>query len=476
MAEQKKTSALRRYISYGTGFLGDALYYQFITTYLLVFLTGPAGLSPKDAGTIGSIIVLADAVGSLFVGRITDGLKCRYGRRRPVLLFSAFVLPLIFFLLFLTVGGSDGQKVVYYTAMGLLFYSFFILYYVSQTAFGADISEGYDDSIKMNSVVSFITNLGTFACLAMPLPVIKWLQSRGMTPSHSWSAFAAGMSTIVFCGILFCWNETRGREKLGVVDTKSQSWREMLSDYKELLHIKPYRRLIETKFTLNFCYTIYSSSMVFFITYCIGGNHEAVTSLAYTFNTILGFAVIPVVTGIALKFGKRNMTMMTSVVYGIAGIVLYLIGIRSVPLLLLYVLAHSIGTHGFWQLFSTNLYDVADLDEYCSGRRREGNIVGLQSFLCGISVSLTVRVLTLLLDSTGFDGSAAVQNDASLKMLAICFVLLPGIVSILGALCMSLYKVDRKGHKLVREALSRRRLGDAPLSEEETEIIEAMLR
>ena len=149
--EEKKIFQLRKYIAYGTGFLGDAFYYQFITTYLLVFLTGPAGLTPKNAGTVGSIIVLADAVGSLFVGRVTDGLKCKYGRRRPVLLFSAFVLPLIFCLLFVTVGGTDSQKVVYYTAMGLLFYLFFILYYVSQTAFGADISDGYDDSIKMNS-------------------------------------------------------------------------------------------------------------------------------------------------------------------------------------------------------------------------------------------------------------------------------------------------------------------------------------
>ena len=175
MTAEKKGGNLRRYIAYGTGFLGDALYYQFITSYLLVFLTGPVGLGSKDAGTVGSIIVLADAVCSLFVGRVTDGLKCRYGRRRPVLLFSAFVVPLIFCMLFLTTGGTDAQKVLYYTAMGLLFYAFFIFYYVTQMAFGADIAEGYDDSIKMNSTVSFITNLGTLACLAMPLPVIKWL-------------------------------------------------------------------------------------------------------------------------------------------------------------------------------------------------------------------------------------------------------------------------------------------------------------
>ena len=476
MTKDRKSGGLRKYIAYGTGFLGDALYYQFITSYLLVFLTGPAGLGSKDAGTVGSIIVLADAVCLLFVGRFTDGLKCKYGRRRPILLFSAFVLPLIFSLLFLTVGGSDGQKVVYYTAMGLLFYSFFIMYYVSQMAFGADISDGYDDSIKMNSVVSFITNLGTLACLAMPLPVIKLLQSRGMTPSGSWSAFTAGMSAIVCFGLLFCWNETRGREKLGVVDTKSQSWSEMLSDYKELLQIKPYRRLIETKFILNFCYTMYSSSMVFFITYCVGGDSEWITSLAFTFNTVLGFAVIPIVTGIALKLGKRRMTVITALFYGLAAVVLYFLGIHSIPFLLLYVFVHSVGVHGFWQLYSTNLYDVADLDEYRSGRRREGNIVGLQSFICGFSVSLTVRVMTLLLDRAGFDGGAAAQSPQALNMLSVCFILLPGIASIAGAASMYLYKVEREGHLLVKEALARRAAGEAPLNEDETAEIEAMFR
>ena len=476
MTAEKKKGGLRKYVAYGTGFLGDALYYQFISSYLLVFLTGAVGMSPKDAGTVGSIIVLADAAGSLFVGRFTDGLKCRYGRRRPVLLFSAFVLPLLFCLLFVTVPGADPQRVVYYTATGLLFYLFFILYFVSQTAFGADISDGYDDSIKMNSTVSFITNLATLACLAMPLPVIKWLQSRGMTPSSAWFAFAAGMSVIVLCGLLFCWNETRGREKLGVVDTKSQSWREMLRDYRELLQIKPYRRLIETKFILNFCYTMYSSAMVFFITYCVGGDSEWITSLAYTFNTLLGFAVIPLVTGIALKYGKRRMTVMTSAFYGVSGIVLYFIGIHSVPFLLLYVLVHSVGVHGFWQLYSTNLYDVVDLDEFRSGRRREGNIVGLQSFICGISVSLTVRILTLLLDSAGFDGSLAAQDAPALRMLQICFILLPGISSVAGAVSMYLYKVERQGHLLVREALDRRKAGEPPLDDDDATKIEAMLR
>ena len=68
MTDTAKKNGLRKYLAYALGFLGDAFYYQFISSYLLVFLTGPAGLSSKDAGTIGSVIVLADAFFSLFVG------------------------------------------------------------------------------------------------------------------------------------------------------------------------------------------------------------------------------------------------------------------------------------------------------------------------------------------------------------------------------------------------------------------------
>jgi GPH family glycoside/pentoside/hexuronide:cation symporter len=361
-------------------------------------------------------------------------------------------------------------------ASGFLFYAVFILYYVSQTALGADISDGYDDSIKMNSINSVITNTGSLVCLAVPLPAIAWLQRKGMSPSHAWFFFVLAMSLAVSACMLISWNDSRGREKLGVVDEKSQSFREMLHDYADLLKIKPYRRLIETKFILNFCYTIYSNAMVFFITYRIGGDSEWITSLAYTFNTVLGFAVIPFVTALAFKFGKKWMTVGTSVFYGLAGVLLFFSGVRSLPALLFYVLAHSIGVHGFWQLYTTNLYDVADLDEYCSGRRREGNIVGLQSFICGFSVSLTVRIMTLLLQGAGFDGSAAVQTDAALSMLDVCFVLLPGITSLLGAACMLFYRVNREGHLLVREALARRSAGEALLNAADTTKIEAMLR
>ena len=103
-----------------------------------------------------------------------------------------------------------------------------------------------------------------------------------------------------------------------------------------------------------------------------------------------------------------------------------------------------------------------------------GSFIVLADAFC--SVSLTVRVMTLLLDSAGFDGQLAEQSASALSMLDVCFVLLPGITSLLGAACMFFYRVNREGHMLVREALDRRAAGEEPLNAADTTKIEAMLR
>ena len=469
-------NGLSKYLTYGTGFLGDAFFYQFMTNFLLVFLVGPAAMNSKDTGTVASTIVLADAFFSIFAGRIIDGLKSKYGRKRPVLLFTAFAMPLMFWLSFFAIRGGDTVKIIYYTCTGFAFYALFVTYYIAVTALGADISEGYDDSIKLNAYVSFVTNAASLCCLAMPLPVIRFIQRLGVSEPHAWFVFAGIMSFLTMSGILACWNNSRGKEILDGTSSGSQSFKEMFSDYRQLLKLKPYRRLIEAKSVLNFCFSIYSSCLVFYITFRIPGDSAAIASLAYTFNTILSFAVIPVLSAFALKFGKRYTTVVGCSIYAAIGFALYFIGVTTIPTLLIYVAGHAIGVAGFWQLYTTNLYDVADLDEYRNGVRREGNIVGLQSFICTLFISVTLRVFTILLDSSGFNVNNPVQSESALAMLNITFILLPAITSLMGALIMYAYKITKDGNRLVREALERRKNGSEELSSEEIAKIEAMYK
>lgn len=472
----QKKGGISKYLNYSVGFLGDAFLYQFMTSFLLVFLTGPAAMSSKDAGTVASTIVLADAFFSIFAGRIIDGLKCKYGRKRPVLLFTAFAMPLCFWLTYLTIGGPDSFKVIYYTCTGFGFYALFVTYYIAFTALGSDIADNYDDSIKMNAYVSFVTSLAALICLALPLPIVEWLENQGVSAQRAWFIFAGAMSIITMAGILLSWNDSRGRERLNGTSSGSQSFREVFSDYRQLLKLKPYRRLIEVKSVLNFCFSIYSSCLVFYISFRIPGDSAMITSLAYTFNTILSFAVIPVLSAFALKFGKRWTTVVGCAIYGVIGLVLYFTGVTTIPALLIYVAGHAIGVAGFWQLYTTNLYDVVDLDEYRNGVRREGNIVGLQSFICTLCISITLRVFTLMMDASGFDVNQPAQTGEALSMLNMTFILFPAITSLIGGLIMYTYKVSKEGNRLVREALERRKNGELQLSSEEIAKIEAMYK
>ena len=83
------------YFSYSVGGLAEAGLYQYITTFQLIFLTGVVKIPPAVAGTITSAAILLEAICCFVVGHLSDSLRWRYGRRRPFILLTAFLLPSI---------------------------------------------------------------------------------------------------------------------------------------------------------------------------------------------------------------------------------------------------------------------------------------------------------------------------------------------------------------------------------------------
>src|SRR5699024_12204472 len=80
-------------------------YYSFITWtafsyYGLYFFTDVVGLSAIFAGAIISLGIFWDAITDPIVGGISDNLKSKYGRRRPLIIGGALPFVLISILMF----------------------------------------------------------------------------------------------------------------------------------------------------------------------------------------------------------------------------------------------------------------------------------------------------------------------------------------------------------------------------------------
>lgn len=472
MAEGRK-SRTKLYIGYGLGFLCDPCCYQFMALYQILFLTKVAGLSAAHAGTVSSISMMADAVFGLVAGKFSDNLRSRFGRRRPLLLAVTFTMPLAFCMMFRSVEAADEAKLAYYMSFGVLFWISFAVCFVSYVALGADVARDYDDRIILDSYSKVFSTIAAIVGTALPLTAIDFMIGRGVRESDAWFSYALLLAFIVFTGLFICWNVTRGQEKPVSGKPEKQGLAGFVRDCAQLMTLKPYRKIILSKIASSVSYITFSGTLVFFISFVMEGDSRF-TVLLYTLSNIFTLFLVPFVAKMTLKIGKRSYIVLSQFATALLGMLFGLFGVQGKLALVAYMLIIVFGQSSFWQLCNSNLYDMTDLDFYKFRRRREGNIMALQSFLNTMGSAVAIKLYTWMLELSGFSAASATQPDAALRMLNVLFIWVPSIAALAAGYIMWTYKVDKHRFMLLKEHLDRLEEGEEGLREEEIAQIEEM--
>lgn len=472
MAEDRK-SRRKLYIGYGLGFLCDPCCYQFMALYQILFLTKVAGLSAAHAGTVSSISMMADAVFGLVAGKFSDNLRSRFGRRRPLLLAVTFTMPLAFCMMFRSVEAADEAKLAYYMSFGILFWISFAVCFVSYVALGADVARDYDDRIILDSYSKVFSTIAAIVGTALPLTAIDFMIGRGVRESDAWFSYALLLAFIVFTGLFICWNVTRGQEKPVSGKPEKQGLAGFVRDCAQLMTLRPYRKIILSKIASSVSYITFSGTLVFFISFVMEGDSRF-TVLLYTLSNIFTLFLVPFVAKTTLKIGKRSYIVLSQLATALLGMLFGLFGVRGKLALVAFMLIIVFGQSSFWQLCNSNLYDMTDLDFYKFRRRREGNIMALQSFLNTMGSAVAIKLYTWMLELSGFSVASATQPDAALRMLNVLFIWVPSIAALAAGYIMWTYKVDKHRFMLLKEHLDRLEEGEEGLREEEMAQIEEM--
>ncbi|NMA93361.1 MAG: MFS transporter [Clostridiales bacterium] len=472
MAEDRK-GRTKLYIGYGLGFLCDPCCYNFIALYQILFLTKVAGLSAAHAGIVSSISMMADAVFGLIVGKFSDNLRSRFGRRRPLLLAVTFTMPLAFSMMFRTIEAGEGAKLAYYMSFGTLFWISFAVCFVSYVALGADVAKDYDDRIILDSYSKVFSTIAAIVATALPLTAIDFMMDRGVRESDAWFSYALLLAFIAFAGLFTCWNVTRGYEKPVFGEPEKQGISGFVRDCVQLMTLKPYRKIILSKISSIVSNITFSGTLVFFISFVMEGDPRF-TVLLYTLSNIFILFLVPFIAKTSLRMGKRSYVVISQLAAALIGMLFGIIGIRRRIALVIYMLVFVFGQSSFWQLCNSNLYDMTDWDFYKFRRRREGNIMALQSFLNTMGSAVAIKLYTWMLEFSGFSATAATQPDAALTMLKILFIWVPSFAALAAGYIMWTYKVDKHRFMLLKEHLGRLEEGEEGLCEEKIAQIEEM--
>ena len=152
--------------------LGDLSTNTALAAFSLIFasyfLVQIAGLRPLLAGLVPLVGRVLDAITDPLMGRISDGTRWRWGRRRPWMLLGAVPYGISFAMVWADPGiASEWGRFVYYAVVYCLVMVSTTVLSVPYLALIPEMALQYDARTSLNTYRAVGANLGIFAALAI---------------------------------------------------------------------------------------------------------------------------------------------------------------------------------------------------------------------------------------------------------------------------------------------------------------------
>lgn len=455
-------------LGYPLGNLGQAVAYNYVSTYLVVFLTNAVGMSPSDATTISAFALFMEVVAGMALGNISDHANFKMGRRRPFLFIALCTVPFILAGLFYTVEFSARATFMYYMLFAVLFRIFFSCFEIPNNAMGAEIAEGYDERTRLRTACRYFSIVGSLIAYMAPL----WILDRfPESLKAGWLAtgLVVALTTALSWGVELV--KTRGKEKPGTgrggerlrISAVAAS---IVKNYAELARLKTMRLLIVYKGAFACSFALYNIGIWYYLQYSIGLSN-AWSMAVYLLCGAMFFISTPITNRLALRFGKSEQQKQVLFLGGVVCVAVFLFCPSTLFGGAVYVAAFSVVQSGFWQLSSSIFYDITEIDEYVYGKRREGDIMSMVSVLGTLVTAVVVRLFGLFFDLAGFDPDLAVQGSAVAQFLNVSILLAPGVFFFIGYLALRHFPINKVTFGYLQEALALKRAGKSAAEFEE---------
>lgn len=468
-------------IAYGLAGVGDSTLYNLAGTFLLFFLSTIVGLDPGIAGTIAAIGSIWETICGAVVGYISDNVKTRYGKRKPFLMIAAFPLAIFTVLLFTTIDASDGFRAFYYGLMLILFWTGFSTFFVPYLAWGAELTQDYDERTVLRGYTFLFNNLGMAIGMILPTIIVDVLVRWGRSEAQSWQMMA------LFCGL--CSALTIFFGAAGIRDRFEREYREkerkrekrqkkgdstehkaslgaimgsvldMFRNYGQILKLRTIQYIIAASIFYLIAYAVFCANRMYFFTYNMRLSSGEIT-FVMALMTFASTAFVPVILAASRRFDKRTLFIagmgLCAAVMGLFGFT----GVPSMAAVCLFSIAYCIGSICYWQLVPAMIYDVCEVDQLVNNKQRAGLVISLQSLSESIANAMGLQLLGLILKFAGFQGDAPVQAEATLFWTHMAFTIIPACFMVLSILMMIRYPVTKKMYNKVLAALEQRNRGE----------------
>ena len=462
-------------------------YYAIAGTYLTQFYTDVLGIGGIFLTMMPIFSKIVDAITNIIMGRIIDKTRTRQGKARPWVLISGIFMAVAGALLYMVPRASYQVQIVWIIVSYNLFFAFaFTIYNMSHTLM-VPLSTR---NTKQRDGLAMLTSTGTTMLPGLLTTIILPIMIRafgvGEDSQSTWVLMMSMLSILAIPATLVEYYFTKERvteENIG-------------DDGENRTEVVPFAKQLKACFADRYWLTIMAfwaifqlfnflstNSILYYCNWVLGNSVDSGTGFQVMVNAIgqapLGLGIV-ILWPLVRKFGKR-WVMQVGFVIGAIGSLIVLLNPGNFGLVLVGLVIKSFGALPTY-VVAAQLAESLDHIEWVNGFRTDGFSASVNSILITVTAGIGQSIILGGINSFGYisPGSTAQviqQPDGMKTFFAWCFVGVPMIGYLLGALLMSFYDIEDHIPQITADITARHKAeaearGEVYMSPEEKAAIE----
>ena len=454
-------------IAFGFGMLANQMFPAALGVFIIV-LVQDLGFAALLWGIIQFAPRIFDAITDPLMGFISDNTRSKWGRRRQYVFIGGILMGIAYVAMW-QLYEDDGivYNFIYFFSWSLVFYLGLTIFSVPYVAMGYEISDDFHERTQIMAIAQFI---GQWAWVIAPwfwviLYDPAWFPDgagQGVRDLSIWVAIPCTIFAII-PAIFIKSKSTTERTDFVPITTSYilKSIKEIFISAFEAFKIKQFKKIAFATFLIFNSFNVIAAFTFLIIVHYLfnsdpasAGNwpalHGSVGAL------ITSFLVIPLITIISKKIGKKKAFILSQLISIIGYVLFWFLFIPGKPYMFLFALPfHSFGIGSLFTIMMSMTADICDLDELENGERREGLLGAVYWWMVKLGFGVAALLSGFILWLVGFDPEQVTESATTGMRLFYTFLPIFGVV--LAILIMKNYDITEERANEIKKELEIRK-------------------
>ena len=487
----RKKGKLGQRIAYACGNLGQSAFYNAMSTYFIVYVTGclfsgvDKALAAKLIGVITSLVVII-RIAEIFIdpllGNLIDNTNTKWGRFRPWQFFggliSAVLLAVIFSGMFGLVNVNTTLFIVLFVITFVVLDVFYSLRDISYWGMIPALSSDSHERSTYTALGSFGGSIGYNGLTIVVIPIVTYF-SYVFTGKHQesqsgWTCFAiivAILGVLTVCSVAF-----GTKESTSTLRAKAEDNGGPLAAFKALAQ-NDQLLWVALSYLLYAIANVATTGVLMYMFKFIL-NNSAAYSIVGVVSVIAGIIMAPLYPILNKRIPRRYLYL-GGMVLMVLGYLLFIVGTNNLAVVTVGLVFFYLPQTFIQMTAILSLTDSIEYGQLKNGKRNEAVTLSVRPMLDKIGGALSNGITGFIAVAAGMTGNAtaADMTPSNIHTFEICAFYVPLILIVLSLLVfMFKVKIDEKMHaKIVKELEAKLASGEIVDDEAQTaETVEAI--